>query len=118
MTWVFMLLFVACGKSERSSTIDLIKTVASEARAKPRVEMSVKLSGEQPAPDELVLQKSIEEKIEQAQVGRLVSSGTQAGFMTITVEVENSADAITKLRSVAQAAGVLERTSFKVNAAT
>ncbi len=103
----------ACSKSE--GTIDLIKTVASEARTKARVQVSIKMSSEQPAPDDLALQKSIEDKIEEAHIGRLVSSGTNAGFMTITVEVENSADGITKLRSILQTAGVLNRSSFKVS---
>ncbi len=110
------LLLVACGKSEQSSTIDLIKTVASEARTKPRVEVSIKTKADQPAPDELALQKTIEDKIEEAHIGRLVSSGAAAGFMTITVEVENTADAMTKLRPVLQSAGVLDRSSFKVSA--
>lgn len=111
---IFIALF-ACSKSETSPTVDLIKTVASEARAKPRVEVSIKLGAEQPTPDDLALQKSIEDKIEEAHVGRLISSGTNAGFMTITVEVDNTADGIAKIRSVLQAAGVLNRSSFKVS---
>jgi len=116
MTAALLLLLISCGKSEQSSTVDLIKTVASEARTKPRIEVTIKLNGDQATPDELTLQKSIEDKIEQAHVGRLVSSGVEAGFMTITVEVENSADAITKLRTVLQGAGVLDRSAFKVSA--
>ena len=113
IAFLILLLAAGCGKSE--GTIDLVKTVASEARTKPRVEMSIKLADETPTPDELALQKTIEDKIEQAHAGRLVSSGNTAGFMHIVVEVENTADAITKLRSVAQATGVVSRTSFKVS---
>ena len=72
------------------------------------------MNGEQPTPDDLALQKTIEDRIEQAHIGRLVSSGSNAGFFNVTVEVDNSADAITKLRSVLQTAGVLNRSSFKV----
>ncbi len=108
-----LLLLGACSK--REGTIDLIKTVASEARTKPRIELSIRMNGEQPAADDLALQKSIEDKIEAAHLGRLVSSGTESGFMTITVEVENSADAITKLRAILLKAGVLSRSAFKVS---
>jgi len=111
----FLLALFACSKSETSPTVDLIKTVASEARTKPRVEVAIKLGTEQPTPDDLALQKSIEDKIEEAHVGRLISSGTNAGFMTITVEVDNTADGIAKIRSVLQAAGVLNSSSFKVS---
>ena len=115
MTWLLFVL-LACGKNETSSTVDLVKTIATESRTKPRVEVSVKLGSDQPTPDDLTLQKTMEDRIEQAHVGRLVSSGSNAGFLILTVEVDNSADAIAKLRTIAQNAGVLDRTSFKVKA--
>ena len=114
-SWLLLLLF-GCGRNETSSTVDLVKTIATESRTKPRVDVSVKLGNEQPTPDDLVLQKTIEDRIEQAHIGRLVSSGSDAGFMIITVEAGNSADAITKLRAILQNAGVLDRSSFKVKA--
>ena len=114
VTCVLLVFVFACGKNETSSTVDLVKTIATESRTKPRVEISVKLGNEQPTPDDLTLQKSIEDRIEQAHIGRLVSSGSNSGFMIITVEVENSADAIAKLRTILQNAGVLTRSSFKV----
>lgn len=113
MTWAFLIL-LACGRSEHSSTVDLVKTIAAESKTKPRVEVSVKLASEQPAPDELALQKTLEDRIEQAHIGRLVSSGSNAGFLIITLEVDNSADAITRLRAILQSAGVVDRASFKV----
>jgi hypothetical protein len=110
---LFVLALAACGKSE--GTIDLVKTVASEARTKPRVEMDVKTSGEVATPTDLALQKTIEDRIEQAHIGRIVSTGTEAGYLKIVVEVENTADAITELRRISQTAGVLNRSSFKVS---
>jgi len=53
---------IACGKGENSSTVDLIKTVATEVRTKARVEMSVKMAADQPAPDDLALLKTIEDR--------------------------------------------------------
>jgi hypothetical protein len=105
---------LACGKNETSSTVDLVKTIATESRTKPRVEVSVKLNGEQPVPEDLALQKTIEDRIEQAHIGRLISSGSNAGYLSITVEVDNTADAIAKLRTILQNAGALNRSSFKV----
>jgi hypothetical protein len=106
-------LLVACGKSG-SSTVDLIKTVAAEARTKPRVQVVVKMNGDQATSEDLALLKTIEDRIEQAHVGRLVRSGSEAGYMNVIVEVENTATAITQLRSVLRDAGVLPRSSFKV----
>jgi hypothetical protein len=105
---------IACGKGENSSTVDLIKTVVTEARTKARVVISVKMAADQPTPDDLALLKTIEDRIEKAHIGRLVNSGTEAGFMNVVVEVDNTADAITRLRKEAQGVGVLERASFKV----
>lgn len=107
------ILFAACGKGE--GTINLVKDVAAEARTKPRVTMSIKISGETATPDDLALQKTIEDRIEQAHVGRLISSGTDAASMNVVVEVENTATSISDLRKIAQSAGVLPRTSFKVS---
>ena len=114
MTLVLILALFACGKNETSSTVDLVKTIATESRTKPRVEVSVKMNGEQPAPEDLVLQKTIEDRIEQAHIGRLISSGSDSGYLNVTVEVDNTADSIAKLRTILQNAGALNRSSFKV----
>jgi hypothetical protein len=110
-----LLLFalVACAKNE-SSTVDLIKTVAAEARAKARVQVVMKMGSDFATPDDLALQRSIEDRIERAHIGRLVSSGSEAGYMNITIEVENTATAIAQLRDVLRDAGASPRSSFKV----
>jgi hypothetical protein len=113
---LFFLLVTACAKAEKPAT-DLIHEVASEVSTKPRIEMDVRLPQDQPAPADLALQRSIEDRIEREHVGRLVTSGTGPGFLYITVEVEQTANAIETLRRVARDAGVLERTSFKVKEA-
>ena len=77
---------IACGKGKNSSTVDLIKTVATEARTKVRVEMSVKMAADQPTPDDLALSS----------------------------KWDNTADAISQLRKEAQEVGVLERSSVNV----
>ena len=108
---VLALLAFACARKE---SVDLLKTVASEVKEKPRVVVSVRLASEQPTPAELALQKTIEDRIEQGRIGRLVRSGHDAGSMTIVVEVENTADAIAQLRRILQSLEVLDRSAFRV----
>ena len=111
-----LIMFVAVACGEKSGTVDLVKTVASEARTKPRVIASIKMNSDQAAASDLALLKSIEDRIEEAHIGRLISSGSNAGFLTLTIEVDNTADAITRLRQVMTASGVSNRASFRVSA--
>ena len=68
----------------------------------------------QPTPDDLDLRRRIEERIEQENAGRLVSTGGGAGFIEITVEVENTADSIDKIQEILRSLEVDRETSFKV----
>jgi hypothetical protein len=94
-----------------------MKEVASDVRDRPRVVVLVRLAAEEPGPDDRRLLKSLEDAVEQQHVGQLVVSGSAAGVMNLTVEVENTAEAITKLRAILRSAGALPRSSFKVIAA-
>jgi len=96
------------------STADLVKQVAGEARPKMRVEVVIRASADQATPEDQALLRSIEDAVERKNVGRLVSSGTQPGQLFLIVEVENTADATTTLRSILKTAGVRNRSSFKV----
>ncbi|HSP15270.1 MAG TPA: hypothetical protein VLV78_11010 [Thermoanaerobaculia bacterium] len=106
-----MLLLAGCGKE---STVGLIRDVATEARPKPRVQIMIRASAEEATPQDLELLRSIEDRIERANIGRLISSGSAAGYLHLTIEVEKTADAIERLRRVLQSAGVLDRASFRV----
>jgi hypothetical protein len=116
VAWLsFAVLIVgACSKSERMSTADLVKQVATEARTKLRVQVMIRASADEPTAEDQALLRSIENAIERRNAGRLVSSGTEAGFLFVTIEVENTADATTTLRSILKDAGVLKRSSLKV----
>jgi AMMECR1 domain-containing protein len=105
---------VACAKGERMSTADLVKQVATEARPKLRVQVMIRASADEPTAADRALLRSIEDAIERKNVGRLVSSGAESGTMFVTVEVEKTADAIATLRTILEAAGVRDRSSFKV----
>jgi hypothetical protein len=110
---IFLLLLLGCSKGEKAG-VDLIHEVASEVRTKPWVEVSVRLPQDQPAVADIELQRAIEDRIERDHVGRLVSSGFRPGFLYVTVEVEQTAEAIERLRAVLRSAGVLPRSSFRV----
>jgi hypothetical protein len=108
-----LLLLAACGKDE-SASVDLLKQVASEVKTKPHVQVSVKMAGDQPTPGDEALLKKLETRIDDAHIGRLVSSGFEPGYMKVRVEVENTADAITKLRAILLDEGLLKTAAFRV----
>jgi len=110
---IILLVTAACAKGEKPA-VDLINEVASDVKTKPRVEVSIKLPKDDPTPADLQMQKTIEDHIERQNVGRLVNSGSRPGSLFITVEVEQTADAIEKLRTVMRSEGVLDRASFRV----
>jgi len=111
-----ILVTLGCSKQEGAG-LDLVKQVAAEVKEKPRVEVRVKMPGDQPAADDQALLRTLETKVEEQHVGRLVSSGFEPGFMTLTMEVENTADAIESIRKTLAAAGVLDRSTFRVMSA-
>lgn len=112
---VLLLLFAAC-RREASAIDEVMRGVSSELRPKARVQVIVKASAEEPTAADLALRKSIEDRIEQENIGRLVSSGAGRGFIDVTVEVENTAEAISRLRKVLQSLDVLPKSSFRVSA--
>lgn len=112
-----ILLLAACGDHGKPA-VDLIHDVASEVRTKPRVEVSIRLDHDNPLPADIQLQRSIEDRVERENIGHLVSSGTKPGYLYVTVEVEQTADAIAKLQQMLRSAGVIDRASFRVIART
>jgi hypothetical protein len=115
---IAILLLVACGGETQKTAREVIGEVTSGIRENQRVEISIKASAEEPTPEDIELRKSIENRIEQENIGRLISSGGGAGYVDITVEVENTSVAIPRLRSLLQSAGIASRSSFKVLAET
>ena len=111
-----LLLVLACGGNEPGvqSATEIAREVTTGMRANARVQVSVKASAEEPTPEDLDLRKRIEDRIEQENIGRLVSAGGGAGFIDITVEVDNTADAIDKIQGVLRSLEVARETSFKV----
>lgn len=106
-----VILLAACGKDDPTT---LVRDVATEVKDKPRVQMIVKIATEQPSAEDLKLRTSLEDRVDNERIGRLISSGGGSGQMDITLEVDNTADGIAKLRAIALDAGVLKQTSFKV----
>ena len=114
------LLVLGCGGAGREETskaaTDLLKEVSTEVREKSLVTINVKASAEEPTPEDLQLRKAIEDAIEQQGIGRLVSASGGSGQMEVTVEVENSAEAIPRLREILRTLEVLPRAGFRTQA--
>jgi hypothetical protein len=109
-----LMLLLGCARGERSSVVGLVKDVSASARPKNLVKVSIHTGAEQPRKEDDALLRSIESAIENEKIGRLVNSGAEPGYIFVTVEVENTADAIASLRSILVKAGVLKGSSFKV----
>ena len=111
-----LILVLACGGTEPGvqSATEIAREVTTGMRTKARVQVSVKASAEEPTQEDLELRKKIEDRIEQDNIGRLVSAGGGAGFIDITVEVENTADAIDKIQEIVRSLDVAREASFKV----
>jgi hypothetical protein len=111
-----LLLLALIAGCRKGATVDLVKEVATETRTKPQVHVMIRASADEATPQDLELLHSIEDRIERARIGRVVESGSAAGYLNLTVEAEKTAETIEKLRSLLRAAGVLERSSFRVSA--
>lgn len=111
-----LIVLLACGGNEPGvqSATEIAREVTTGMRTRARVEVSVKATAEEPTADDLALRKRIEDRIEQENVGRLVSAGGGAGYMNITVEVENTADSIDRIQDILRSLEVDRETNFKV----
>jgi len=108
-----LLTILGCGAGERAAS-QLLKEVSAETREKARVQVIVKASAEEPSPEDLVLRKAIEDRVEAQGIGRLISSGAGAGQIDVTIEVDNTAEAIPRVREILRLLEVLPRSSFRV----
>jgi hypothetical protein len=106
-------LALSCGKTEESA-VGLVKEVAAEVKARPRVEMRIERTGDEPSAVDQAQLRSLETAIEQKNAGRLVSSGFEPGAMTVTVEVESTADAIEQLQDIARGSGLAGKATYRV----
>ena len=107
MRFVFIVLLL--GGCQAKEAIDLVKDVSTEMREKSRVQVIVRTEEE-----DLTLRKALEDRIEQQGIGRIVSSGAGGGQIDVTVEVDNTAEAIPKIRKILLELGVLPKASYKV----
>ena len=101
-----LLLLAGCYAKE---SVDLVKEVSTELRPKAKVQINVRSEQE-----DLALRKQLEDRIEQEGIGRLVSSGAGSGQIDVTVEVDNTAEAIPKIRKILLDLGVLPKARYRV----
>ncbi|HUP50767.1 MAG TPA: hypothetical protein VNA04_18480 [Thermoanaerobaculia bacterium] len=113
---LLLLAFSACGPSEPGvqPATEIIREVGGAMRPKMRVQVSIKAGAEEPGAEDLELRRRLEEQIEQENIGRLVSSGAGAGQFDVTVEVENTAEAIPRIQAILRSMNLERRASFRV----
>ena len=107
MRFLFVLLLLAGCRAKEA--VDLVKDVSTEMREKSRVQVIVRTEEE-----DLTLRKALEDRIEQQGIGRIVSSGAGGGQIDVTIEVDNTAEAIPKIRKILLEMGVLPKANYKV----
>jgi hypothetical protein len=107
------LLLLACDQKKEAA--DLVRETLDEARTDDRVVIQVRLDrAELPTADDLALRQQLEERIEREHVGRVVESKAEVGYFEITAEVDNTAEAVPRIRTMLAEAGVLDRTQLRV----
>lgn len=111
-----LLLLFACGRNEVGiqPATEIVREVTTGIRTNARVQVSVKASAEEPTAEDLAMRKNLEDRIEQENIGRLVSSSGGAGFVDVVVEVENTADAIARIQEILKSMDAARDASFKV----
>jgi hypothetical protein len=108
-----VVLVVSCKQSAEMEQV--AKETLRAVRTKEVLKVQVRLDKpEPPAAVDLEIRKQIEDRIEQDNVGTLTESTTDAGHYDLTIEVESTNDAIPQLRAILRDAGVVERTSIRV----
>ena len=104
-------LLTACGGE---SATEAVRQVATGLRETYRVQVSLKASAEEPTPEDLALRKKLEDRIEQENIGRLVSAGAGSGQMDVVVEVEDTAETIPRLQKIVKELGFARQADYKV----
>src|SRR5205085_1179738 len=73
-----LMLIVAC----QEHAADVVKRTISEARTKPRLNVEIRLEGNDfPTHDELALRQKLESEIERQHIGAVLDSGSGSGSM-------------------------------------
>ena len=108
-TVLSLFVLAACGDSG-----EIVREVTTGIRTTSRVEVSVKASAEEPTAADIEVRRKIEDRIEQENIGRLISSGAAAGYSQVTVEVENTAEAIPRIQDILRSMDLDRDAKFRV----
>jgi hypothetical protein len=111
------MLLMACGKTEMTSedAEKVLRETLAAAKKKDIVKIQVRLEKTaMPTAEELELRRRIEEAIEQEGIGRVTVADAGVGQITVSVEVDSTADAVPRIRDLLETFGVLERSTVSV----
>ena len=106
---LLMLALVACGRRDELST-EVRKAVA-ETRTKPQVAVVMQLEENEKS---LQLRQSLERQIEEQHVGLIKNEAAGPGHLDFTVEVDNTVEAIPRIREFLRRADILSKSSIRV----
>lgn len=111
MKWILMLVGIAFGCQQS----EVIKQTIDETRKKPRLNIEIRLEGNDfPTHDELALRRKLESEIERQHIGTVLDAGSGNGSMDFTVEVDETVKSIPRIRAILDGGGVLKRSTIKV----
>jgi len=99
--------------SSSATSPDLIRQTVSEIRSRPMLVVQIR-DAAQPSPDESTLRKTFEEKVEQEHIGSVTDMTIGAGYVSYTIQVDETVKAIPRIRALLQQGGMAERSTISV----
>jgi hypothetical protein len=105
------LLFVACKGDERDATAAVVKETLNAVRAKEQVVIKMRV-------EDVAVRNAVEDQLVAQRVGTVVERGEGAGFVSLALEVDSTADAVPRVRAILRELELLEKTSVQVRGAS
>jgi hypothetical protein len=107
VTLVVALLLAACKGGERDATAAAVKETYDAVRPKQLVVVKVR-------DEDVALRNAIEDQLVAQRVGTVVERAAGAGFVSLSLEVESTADAVPRVRAILRELDLLEKTSVEI----
>lgn len=106
---VALLLLVACKGDERDATAAVVKETINAVRAKEQVVIKMRV-------EDVAVRDTVEDQLVAQRVGTVVERGAGAGFVSLALEVDSTADAVPRVRAILRELELLEKTSVQIRA--
>ena len=112
---VVALLLIACGGGERGATTAsdaaaVVKETVNAVRAKEQVVIRIRV-------EDAKLRDAVEDRLVLERAGTIVERGGGAGYVLLVLQVDSTADAVPRVRSILRAMELLEKSSVEIRQA-